>query len=135
MDEMKIVSAFHSAQKRRPYAADDKLIRAATPAGGQWQCVAQFGDITRKVMWHDRAEVAIVNARGDLDDSTEGQIAMAIASLPTMDCALRAILVLAEDAANLDLIRRLAISVIAQVERPAPRIPEPAEENEAAEED
>ncbi len=130
-DDAKAISrAFYDAEKRRPYQLDEGLIKAATPPGGDWSCEAALGSVTRSVVWQGR-EVALVNPRGDLDDSTEGQIAMAMASLPTMDAALRSIIVLAETTDNLDLIRALAIAVIAHVERPAPAIPEPDDDEEA----
>ena len=124
-ESLKIVRrAYVDAQRRRPYAASDDVVAAITPGGGDWQCVATDGCITRSIFWNGR-EVALMNPRGDLDDGTEGQIAMAARALPTMDAALRAIIVLAESDGNLTLIRDLAVSVIEFVERPAPRIKEP----------
>lgn len=124
-EALKIVrQAYFDAQRRRPYAASVDVIAAITPGGGDWQCVARDGRITRSIFWNGR-EVALMNPAGDLDDGTEGQIAMAVRALPTMDTALRAIIVLAESDGNLTLIRDLAVSVIEFVERPAPRIKKP----------
>jgi hypothetical protein len=131
-ESLKVIRrAFYDAERRRPYAASDEVVASITPGGGDWQCVARDGCITRSIFWNGR-EVALVNPAGDLDDSTEGQIAMAMRALPTMDAAIRAIIVLAESDANLTLIRDLAVSVVEFVERPAPRIREP-EEDEAGE--
>lgn len=119
--------AYFDAQRRRPYAASDDVIATITPGGGDWQCVARDGCITRSIFWNGR-EVALVNPARDLDDGTEGQIAMAMRALPTMDAAIRAIIVLAESDANLTLIRDLAVSVIEFVERAAPSIAEPQDD-------
>lgn len=123
-----IRAAYFEAERRCPYAANDEIVKAATPGGGDWECVAPDGCITRSIKWSGR-EVALMNPSGDLDDSTESQIAMAVRALPTMDCALRTIIVLAEDAGNLALIRDIAVSVIEFVERPAPALKEPDEDN------
>jgi hypothetical protein len=120
-DANAIRQAFFAAQSRRPYSQDEAIVNAATPPGGEWTCAAEEGTVTRSIVWGGR-EVALVNPRGDIDDETEGQIAMAMRALPLMDAALRAIIVLAEDAANLALVRTLAVSCIAFVEMPAPRL-------------
>lgn len=106
----------------RPFANKD-IQAALVPGGGDWQCVAEPGDITRKIVW-GRIEVALVNPRGDLSDYTEGQIAMGLRATPVMDKALRAISVLAGDPANLSLIAAVARAAIATVEQPAPGIGE-----------
>jgi hypothetical protein len=125
MDEKQrlIYQAFLEAEKRRPYAAAPALVARAIPVGGEWECVAPDGAISRSILWNGR-EVALVNPRGDIDDETEGQIAMAMAALPLLDATIRTILVLAESADNLPLIRELAAGVIVHVERPAPRFAE-----------
>ena len=110
--------------------AGDKAIQAALiPPGGDWQCVAEDGAITRSIVWN-RTEVALINPRGDLRDQTEGRIAMGIRATPVMDRALRVIFVLAREAENLDLIGRIARAAIDYVERPAPPVHEPEEEAE-----
>lgn len=118
-----ILRAYRDARKRRPYTADAAVIGALTPPGGDWSVVAAPGAVTRSVMW-GRTEVALVNPGGHLDDVTEGQIAMALGALPTLDAALRVILVLAEDKDNLPLIRDIAVSAVALIEMPAPPIDE-----------
>lgn len=110
--------------------AADKAIQAAIiPAGGNWDCVVQDGAITRSIVW-GHTEVAQVNPRGDLYDSTEGDIAMGIRATPVMDKALRCIFSLADKPENLDLIGRIARAAIDYVEQPAPRVPEPEEDEE-----
>lgn len=116
--------AFCDAEGRRPYKASPGIIEEITPTGGKWTCEAEVGAVTRSIMWNGR-EVALVNPRGDIDDTTEGQIAMAMRALPVMDATLRAIIVLAEKAENLELIQKVAESVIAFVEVEAPKIEEP----------
>lgn len=108
-------------------AANKAIQTALVPDGGDWQCVAPEGAITRTILWRG-TEVALMNPRGDLLDSTEGAIAMGMRATPVMDKALRAIFVLAEKPENLDLIRRAARAAIDYVEQPAPRLVEPAEE-------
>lgn len=133
MDFVQLIDrAFNDAHARRPYPTDyrdglttDKLI----PDGGLWHCDVNEGAITRTVTWRGR-EVANVNPRGDMDDILEGQIAMAIVALPLLDKALRAIIVLSEDPAHLDAIRKLALLAVAKIEHHAPGIPEPEEEAE-----
>jgi|HubBroStandDraft_1064217.scaffolds.fasta_scaffold151801_2 hypothetical protein len=120
--------AFYDAQKRRPYAMDAKIVEASTPSGGDWRCVAEPGAISRSIMWRG-TEVAHVNPRGQLDDATEGQIAMAIAAVPALDAGMRAILVLAEDAENLLAIRELATSLVAFIEIDAPKMNRPGAED------
>lgn len=107
-------------------AADPAIIYALIPAGGEWNCVAAPGAITRSIVWRG-TEVCLVNPAGDLDDTTEGQIAMGFRATPAMDKALRSILILAEDPDNLLLIQRIARAAIVYVEMPAPAIPEPDE--------
>lgn len=128
-----ILAAYLEAQQRRPYKLDAEIIRWAMPSGGEWRCEARPGAVTRSIMWMG-TEVALVNPQGQLDDRTEGNIAMALRATTIMDASLRAIIVLAESADNLPLIRELATSIIAFVEQPAPRIrepePEPEEEDE-----
>jgi hypothetical protein len=63
---------------------------------------------------------------------------MALRAAPVMDKALRVIAVLAKDPDNLDLIARVASSAIDIVEQPAPRVPEPEDdeaEGDAAEDE
>lgn len=129
-DTLKLINrAFYDAQDRRPYLLDDEIIKMITPGGGAWQCVAEDGAPTRTIMWAGR-EVALVNPAGDIDDMTEGQIAMAIRALPVMDAALRSIMVLAEDPANAPAIAELAKAVMAHVEMPAPPIVERDEDDD-----
>jgi hypothetical protein len=125
----RIVAAYFEAQRRRPYKANDVLVAAATPGGGNWECVAPEGCITRSIMWNG-LELALMNPRGDLDDTAEGQIAMAARALPLMDASLRSIIVLAESADNLDTIRALAVAAIEFIERPAPRVKEPEDDED-----
>lgn len=112
----------------RPFA-NTTIQKALIPAGGDWQCVAPEGAITRTVMW-GQTEVALVNPRGDLHDSTEGQIAMALRATPLMDKALRVISMLAKDPANSTLIERIARAAVDYVEQPAPRIVEPDDDDQ-----
>lgn len=115
----------------RPFA--NKAIQAAlVPGGGDWQCVAPRGAITRTIVWRG-AEVALINPRGDLGDTTEGDIAMGMRATPVMDKALRSIFILAKDAGNLELIGAIARAAIDYVEQPAPRIveDEPEEDEDA----
>lgn len=128
-DALVISRAFYEAGLYRPYKYDAEIVKAATPLGGEWSCVAKPGAVCRSIMWGGM-EVAYVNPSGAIDDMTEGQIAMAMRALPTMDAALRSIIALAEKSENLDAIRNLATSVIAFVEMPAPRISEPEDEEE-----
>jgi hypothetical protein len=119
-----IYRAFHQAQDRRPYKLDADLSVALTPPGGEWTATAEPGSVTRSIEWRGR-EVALVNPYGDIDDGTEGQITMALRSLPLLDYAMRTILVLAEDSNNIALIREIAETAVAVIEEPAPAIPEP----------
>jgi hypothetical protein len=114
-------SAFYDAQSRRPYKADSDLVTAAIPPGGDWLVVAEPGAVCRSVMWGG-IEVAHVNPRGQLDDVTEGYIAMAVRAVPLLDAALRSIIVLAESADMAPLIRDLAVAAVAFIEMPAPPI-------------
>src|ERR1700679_1726807 len=113
-----IKEAFWAAQDRRPYKQDAEIVEAMVPDGGNWECVAGEGSITRSIKW-GHTEVALMNPRGDLGDIVEGQIAMAFRALPVMDQALRSILLLAENADNLPMIREMAESCIAYIEMPA----------------
>jgi hypothetical protein len=119
-----IAKAFFGAQSRRPYVLDEALIKIVIPAGGEWRCEAVDGAICRSVKWN-QIEVAYMNPAGDLDDTTEGQIAMATRALPAMDAALRIIGALSSDSANLPLIARIADTVVAYIEQPAPPVREP----------
>lgn len=113
----------------------DKAIQAAlVPAGGDWQCVAREGAITRMIVWRG-TEVALMNPRGDLPDSSEGGIAMGMRATPVMDKALRSISILACDPENLDLIRKIARAAIDYVEQAAPHFIEPDEENDSEDEE
>jgi len=116
-------------------AANKEIQKAIIPAGGDWRCIAEEGAVTRSIIWRG-TEVALINPRGDLDDLTEGEIAMGIRATPVMDKALRAIFVLAQKPENMDLIGRIARAAIDYVEQPAPRIVEPEEpEDETADDD
>lgn len=132
--EQRIRDAFHGAHTRRPYQPDAALVAAVTPPGGEWRVEVHEGAITRSVMWCG-TEVALVNPRGNLNDMVEGDIAMALRAAPLMDAALRCILVLAEDASNLPLIRDIAIASVAFIEMPAPPVPEPDEDDPCGDED
>lgn len=102
-------------------AADKEIQEALIPPGGDWKCVALDGALMRSIVW-GRTEVALVNSRGDMNDYTEGNIAMGICATPVMDRALRVISVLAGSPDNLDLIQRIAYAAVAYVERRAPDI-------------
>ena len=104
--------------------ADKNVQKALIPPGGDWQCVVQAGATTRSIVWR-HTEAALINARGDMGDLLEGEIAMGICATPVMDRALRVISVLANSPDNLDLIQRIARAAIDYVERPAPRLFEP----------
>ncbi len=127
-DAQKISDAWWKEKTGR-LPADEAIRAALVPSGGDWQCIVADGAITRSIVWRG-TEVALVNPRGDLVDSTEGQIAMGLCATPVMDRALRVIAVLAKDAANLELIARVASSAIDYVERPAPRVPEPEDDED-----
>lgn len=114
--------------------ADKTIQQALIPAGGDWQCIAPEGAITRTVVW-GRTEVALVNPRGDLPDPTEGQIAMALRATPLMDKALRTISILAKDPTNSELIERIARAAIDYVQQPAPRIIEPEDDEPTEDEE
>jgi hypothetical protein len=124
-----IARAFCDAQARRPYKHNAAIVQAATPPGGDWSVVFCAGAATRSVMWRS-TEVALINPQRSLGDMVEGEIAMAIRATPLLDAALRAIIVLAEDGSNTELIRELAISTIAYVEEPAPSRTSPVEDDE-----
>jgi len=135
-DTDKIAAAWRSegalaAAGARP-PADIEIQYALIPPGGEWVCRAPRGAITRSIHWRGK-EVALVNARGDLDDRTEADIAMGLRATPLMDKALRTIAGLADDPENLALIQRIARAAIAYVEMPAPAITEP--DNDGAGED
>jgi hypothetical protein len=114
-------------------AANKEVGLAIIPGGGDWQCVAPKGAITRTITWR-ATEVALVNPRGDLGDHTEGQIAMGLRATPVMDKALRAIFVLAKDSSNLALIGDIARAAIDYVEQPAPPLHEEEDEGASDEE-
>jgi len=122
----RIRTAFVDAQSRRPYVnlTIAPLLEAMLPDGGNWRVEVPEGAIVRQVEWNSR-EVALINPRGDFTDQIEGEIAMAVRALPRLDMAMRSILVLAEKAENLELIRRMCASLIWFVEQPAPEVPEP----------
>ena len=86
---------------------DQEIQAALVPDGGDWECVAPDGAITRSIIWRG-LEVALINPRGDLDDTTEGRIAMGMRATPVMDKALRAICVLANMPDSTALIRSIA---------------------------
>ncbi|MDE2101586.1 MAG: hypothetical protein KGL39_30350 [Patescibacteria group bacterium] len=125
-----IVRAFYDAQSRRPYLPDAALVQAATPRGGEWTVVADAEKMRHQIMWNG-VRVAGVDPDGSLGRWTSADIASALGAAPTMDCALRVIIVLAENGEHLDLIRRLAVAVVAHIERPAPRLPDQEEPEEA----
>lgn len=110
---------------------DQEIQAALIPAGGDWECVASDGAITRSIMWRGR-EVALINPRGDLDDITEGQIAMGMRATPVMDKALRAICVLANQPDSTALIGSIARAAIDTVMRAAPTVREPEDDDDAA---
>lgn len=107
-------------QGLRP-AADPTILSAIIPAGGDWACVTPAGAITRSITWMGK-EVCLVNPAGHLPDELEAAIAMGLRATPALDKAMRAIFVLADDPANLDLIKRMARAAIVYVELPAPPI-------------
>jgi hypothetical protein len=109
--------------------ADKRIQAALVPPGGDWQCVAPEGAIMRSIVWHEM-EVALVNPRGDMLDHLEGEIAMGLCATPIMDRALRVISILANDPDNSDLIRRIARAAVDYVERRAPDIQEPEDEED-----
>jgi hypothetical protein len=123
-DNKTIQAAWYRASDLKPYPLDADTLAGIVPAGGDWRVEAKPGAICRTVMWN-RAEVAYCNPAGDLDDEVEGHIAMAIRALPAMDKALRCIIALADDPENLPLIQRIAETVMAYVEQPAPMVHEP----------
>lgn len=137
-DTEKMLSAWHEEGQRQFNGAqlkvDRDIAKALIPPGGDWLCIAPPGAITRSILWRDK-EVALINPRGDLDDATEGDIAMGMRATPIMDTALRMILVLAEDAGNLELIRKICGTAIATVMLPAPAIVEIEEDESDAGED
>lgn len=90
------------------------------PAGGDWKCVAAPGDITRRVIW-GRIEVAIINPRGDLGDSSEANVAMGITAMPTACMALRLIRERAPAGSEIHRIAQLAID---KIEEAAPALVE-----------
>jgi len=122
-----IRSAWYDNQKQRPFKSDADVLAAITPPGGEWATVAYDGAITRSVRWNG-TEVCQVNPQGQLDDLTEGQIAMGLRAMPVTDTALRVIMTLATDPANAPLIAKIAETAIAYIEAPAPRLKEPEEE-------
>lgn len=107
----------------RPSA--DKMLQAALiPAGGEWQCEAHEGAITRCIVWKD-IEVCIVNSRGDMNDRTEAGIAMGLRAAPLMDKAMRVIFILAQQEGTATLIRDIARAAVDYTEQPAPELFEP----------
>lgn len=110
-------------------AADPHVLKSIIPAGGDWQCVAEPGWVTRRIIWRGM-EVALINPRGDLNDTTEGDIAMGLRAMPALDKAMRAITVLAEKPENLELIGKIARAAIDYIEQPAPPIVEPEDKDE-----
>ena len=126
-DAQTIRSAWYDNQKLRPFKSDPDVLAAITPPGGEWAAVAPDGAITRSVKWN-ATEVCQVNPQGQLDDLTEGSIAMGLRAMPVTDTALRVIMTLAIDPTNAPLIARVAETAIAYIEAPAPRLKEPEEE-------
>jgi hypothetical protein len=127
-DVRKINEAWHeegsiSRLGLRP-SADPAIVTALVPPGGDWRCVAEEGAVSRSIVWNG-IEIALVNPRGDMRDYLEGQIAMGLSATPVMDRALRVIWALSKDAANLELIGKIARAAVHCVELPAPRLPEP----------
>jgi len=110
-------------------SADPLILKALVPPGGDWRCVAEDGAITRSIVWNG-TEVALVNPRGDMHDHLEGQIAMGLCATPVLDRALRVIWILSKDAANLELIGRIARAAVHCIEMVAPPLPEPEEDKQ-----
>lgn len=108
-------------------SADKAIQNELLPAGGEWKCIADFGDVTRRIVW-DGKEVALLNPQGDLTDKVEGQIGMALRASPTTDKALRVIAVLAASSTPGELIDRLALigkiarAAVDYIEQPAPEL-------------
>lgn len=115
-------------------AANKDIQKALIPGGGDWQCIVHEGAISRTIVWN-RTEVALVNPRGDLHDHTEGRIAMGLRAMPVVDKALRVILILAQKVENLDFIRDIARAAVDYIEQPAPRVPDPTEDEDDFEEE
>ena len=108
--------------------ADADIQQQLIPAGGDWQCVAGDGAITRSITWN-AVEVALLNPGGDLPDHVEGEIGMGMRACPVMDKALRVIFILAREAEkNRELIIKIARAAIAYAEQPAPALHEPENE-------
>jgi hypothetical protein len=126
-DAQAIRTAWYGNQKLRPFKSDPDVLAAITPPGGEWVAIAEDGAITRMVKW-GATEVCLVNPAGDIDDATEGQIAMALRATPVLDTALRVIQLLAADPENAALIAKVAETAIAYIETPAPRLKEPDDE-------
>jgi hypothetical protein len=126
-DAQAIRTAWYGNQKLRPFKSDPDVLAAITPPGGEWVAVAEDGAITRSVRWRG-TEVCLVNPAGDIDDATEGQIAMALRATPVLDTALRVIQSLAADPENAALIAKVAETAIAYIETPAPRLKEPEDD-------
>ena len=133
-DFQTIRDAWYENQKRRPDPSDPEVLRAITPPGGEWTAEADVGAITRSVRW-GLTEVCLVNPNGSLGDTIEGDITMGLRATPVMDTALRAIMSLSGDPANMALIRKIAMTAIAYVEMPAPHIHLPHDEDEPEEQD
>ncbi len=113
-------------------AADREIQKALIPPGGDWRCIAQRGAITRSIIWKHTA-VALINPQGDMEDQLEGKIAMGFRATPVMDRALRVIFILASAPGNAALIAKIARAAIDYVEKPAPAIREPEEDEEPVE--
>lgn len=115
---------------------DPAILRVLVPPGGEWDCKAKEGAVTRSIFW-GRMEFAVVNPHGALDDATEGEVAMGLRATPVMDTALRVIYVLSRPADigvdNMELINRVARAAIAYAEQPAPEILVQHEDTEAGE--
>lgn len=110
---------------------DQEIQAALIPAGGDWECVAPGGAVTRSIVWRGR-EVALINPRGDLDDITEGRIAMGMRATPVMDKALRTICVLSSQPGTASLIRSIAQAAIDTVMREAPAVREPEDDDDTS---
>lgn len=120
----KINNAWYEAQRRRPYKLDLDAIPTLTPGGGEWRVELQPDAYA--ILWGKQSFAVVSHGLGV---HTAGEVAMGMRATPVMDTALRSIMVLAEDAANLPLIIEIARTVVAYIEMPAPKPPEPDEED------
>lgn len=121
VDGLAMRAAFTAAQLLRPYKADPRLLASIVPAGGNWQYERNVGTL---ITWNG-ITVAQVNPDSQLPANTEGEIAMAMRALPAMDAALRIILALAKSPSaatpdGIELIARVAETVVAHIEMPVP---------------